>query len=86
VSPDFVIPSPPLRANVKAIRGFCVTKVAADEPTTSVSLNISWREANRAIFDTLEKWNLKICLFVCGMRVIRLKAKHPWGSGMRPGT
>ena len=60
--------------------------VTMDDPTTSIGLNISWREANRAIFDTLEKWNLKICLFVCGMRVIRLKAKHPWGSGMRPGT
>jgi peptidoglycan/xylan/chitin deacetylase (PgdA/CDA1 family) len=43
--------------------------VTMDDPTTSVSANIAWRDANRAILDTLEKWSLKIALFVCGMRV-----------------
>src|SRR5260370_3582088 len=40
-----------------------------DDPTTSVSRNIAWRDANRALLDTLQKWNLHIALFVCGMRV-----------------
>jgi hypothetical protein len=43
--------------------------VTMDDPSTSLGRNISWREANRTILDTLEKWNLKIALFVCGMRV-----------------
>lgn len=40
-----------------------------DDPTTTISRNITWRDANRAILDTLQKWNLRIALFVCGMRV-----------------
>ncbi|HZP32606.1 MAG TPA: polysaccharide deacetylase family protein [Candidatus Acidoferrales bacterium] len=43
--------------------------VTMDDPSTSLSRNISWKEANRNILDTLEKWNLKIALFVCGMRI-----------------
>jgi peptidoglycan-N-acetylglucosamine deacetylase len=43
--------------------------VTMDDPTTTVGPNISWRVANGAILDTLEKWSLKIALFVCGMRV-----------------
>jgi hypothetical protein len=43
--------------------------VTMDDPTTTVSPNIAWRDANRAILDTLEKWSLKITLFVCGMRI-----------------
>jgi hypothetical protein len=40
-----------------------------DDPTTNLSRNIAWRDANRALLDTLQKWNLHIALFVCGMRV-----------------
>ena len=54
--------------------------VTMDDPSTSVSPNISWREANRAILDTLERWNLKICLFVCGMRVDSTQGKELLGQ------
>ncbi len=54
--------------------------VTMDDPTTSVGPNISWREANRAILDTLEKWSLKICLFVCGMRVDSAQGKELLGQ------
>jgi peptidoglycan-N-acetylglucosamine deacetylase len=54
--------------------------VTMDDPTTAVGPNISWREANRAILDTLEKWSLKICLFVCGMRVDSAQGKELLGQ------
>jgi peptidoglycan-N-acetylglucosamine deacetylase len=54
--------------------------VTLDDPTTSVSPNISWREANRALLDTLEKWSLKIALFVCGMRIDSAQGKELLGQ------
>ena len=54
--------------------------VTMDDPTTSVSPNIAWREANRAILDTLDKWGLKIALFVCGMRVDSPQGKELLGQ------
>jgi peptidoglycan/xylan/chitin deacetylase (PgdA/CDA1 family) len=43
--------------------------VTMDDPATTLGPNLSWKDANRALLDTLEKWNLKIALFVCGMRI-----------------
>src|ERR1700731_833000 len=54
--------------------------VTMDDPTTSVSPNIAWRDANRAILDTLEKWSLKITLFVCGMRIDSAQGKELLGQ------
>ena len=50
--------------------------VTMDDPTTAVSPSISWREANRDILDVLQKWNLKIALFVCGMRIDSAQGKE----------
>jgi peptidoglycan/xylan/chitin deacetylase (PgdA/CDA1 family) len=54
--------------------------VTMDDPNTSLGRNIAWREANRAILDTLQKWNLKIALFVCGMRVDSPQGKEILGQ------
>ncbi len=54
--------------------------ITMDDPTTSVSRNIAWRDANRAILDTLQKWNLKAALFVCGMRVDSPQGKELLGQ------
>jgi peptidoglycan-N-acetylglucosamine deacetylase len=54
--------------------------VTMDDPSTSLGRNIAWREANRAILDTLGKWNLKIALFVCGMRVDSPQGKELLGQ------
>ena len=54
--------------------------ITLDDPSTSLGRNISWREANRTILDTLEKWNLKIALFVCGMRVDSPQGKELLGQ------
>lgn len=54
--------------------------ITMDDPTTSVSRNIAWRDANRAMLDTLQKWNLKIALFVCGMRVDSAQGKQLLGQ------
>jgi peptidoglycan-N-acetylglucosamine deacetylase len=55
--------------------------LSMDDPSTTVSRNIAWRDANRAILDTLQKWNLTIALFVCGMRIDSEQGKellHQW--------
>jgi peptidoglycan-N-acetylglucosamine deacetylase len=54
--------------------------ITMDDPTTSVGRNIAWRDANRAILDTLQKWNLKAALFVCGMRVDPPQGKELLGQ------
>ena len=54
--------------------------ITMDDPSTTISPNISWREANRAILDTLDKWNLKITLFVCGMRIDSAQGKELLGQ------
>ena len=54
--------------------------ITMDDPTTSVSRNIAWRDANRAILDALDKWSLKIALFVCGMRVDSPQGKELLGQ------
>lgn len=54
--------------------------VTLDDPSTSLGPNISWKEANRNILDTLEKWNLKIALFVCGMRIDSPQGKELLGQ------
>jgi hypothetical protein len=54
--------------------------VTMDDPSTSLSPNISWKEANRNILDTLEKWNLKIALFACGMRIGSPQGKELLGQ------
>jgi len=54
--------------------------VTMDDPTTAVSPNIAWREANRAILDTLDKWSLKVTLFVCGMRIDSAQGKELLGQ------
>jgi len=54
--------------------------VTIDDPKTTVSASLSWKAANRAFLDTLEKWNLKIALFVCGMRVDSAQGKELLGQ------
>jgi peptidoglycan-N-acetylglucosamine deacetylase len=54
--------------------------VTMDDPSTSLSRNISWKEANRNLLDTLEKWSLKIALFVCGMRIDSAQGKELAGQ------
>jgi len=54
--------------------------VTIDDPATTVSASLSWKAANRAFLDTLEKWNLKIALFACGMRVESAQGKELLGQ------
>src|SRR6266568_4730548 len=54
--------------------------VTMDDPSTTLGPNIAWREANRNILDTLEKWSLKTALFVCGMRVDSAQGKELLGQ------
>jgi peptidoglycan/xylan/chitin deacetylase (PgdA/CDA1 family) len=54
--------------------------VTMDDPSTSLSRNVSWKEANRNLLDTLERWNLKIALFVCGMRIDSTQGKELVGQ------
>ncbi len=54
--------------------------VTIDDPATTVSPSLSWKAANRALLDALEKWNLKVALFVCGMRLDSAQGKELLGQ------
>ena len=75
---------PPVAASVLPLSAPAPEKpriaVTMDDPSTTLGPNIAWREANRNILDTLEKWSLKTALFVCGMRVDSAQGKDLLGQ------
>ena len=56
-----------------------------DDPSTTPGPNINWKSANRALLDALEKWNLNIALFVCGMRIDSPQGKQLLGQWNEAG-
>jgi peptidoglycan/xylan/chitin deacetylase (PgdA/CDA1 family) len=43
--------------------------ITMDDPSVDIGPLMTWHEANRLLLDTFSQRNLKIALFVCGMRV-----------------
>ena len=52
--------------NAKAQKQIAIT---IDDPNTNTTPLLNWQERNDAILKTLDKYKIKVALFVCGMRV-----------------